>query len=75
MSPYRLPKNTWLVVERASPDDPPTLISRHASCSEAEAERDRRNRRAVDPRFEACIVLEPIAQHMGGRHSPAARLG
>jgi len=67
-----LPRNIWLVIEHGEPDGRPLLVSQHASCGEAEAERDRRNRNASAPHFQACIVLEPIAQHMGGQQSPAA---
>jgi hypothetical protein len=37
---------------------------------EAEAERDRRNRGLTEPAFAAWIVLEPVAQRMGGRQAP-----
>jgi len=37
---------------------------------EAEAERDRRNRGLSEPAFAAWIVLEPVAQRMGGRQAP-----
>lgn len=72
MSTPKLPCNTWLVIEHAAEDGSPLLVSQHASCGEAEAERDRRNSNATAPHYQACIVLEPIAQRMGGRQSPAA---
>lgn len=72
MSTPKLPCNTWLVIEHAAADGSLLLVSQHASCSEAEAERDRRNSTANAPHYQACIVLEPIAQRMGGRQSPAA---
>ena len=71
MKPHDLPRNTWLVVERR-PAGGPALVSQHATCGEAEAERDRRNRDADAVCFQACIVLEPVAQRMGGRQSPAS---
>jgi hypothetical protein len=65
-----LPLNTWLVVEQRSPGTPFTLVSKHATQREAEAERDKRNHGQPEPHFTACIVLEPIAQRMGGRQAP-----
>jgi hypothetical protein len=73
MSSHHLPCGTWLVIEPGALDGGPLLVSQHASCGEAEAERDRRNRNASEPHFQACMVLEPIAQRMGGRQSPAAQ--
>jgi len=73
MSSQTLPCGTWLVIAHNGPDRRPVLISRHANCREAEAERDRRNRGAGEFQFQACMVLEPIAQRMGGRQSPAAQ--
>jgi hypothetical protein len=73
MSSHHLPCGTWLVIEPGAGDGSPVLVSQHASCGEAEAERDRRNRNASEPHFQACMVLEPIAQRMGGRQSPAAQ--
>lgn len=73
MSSHHLPCGTWLVIEPGARDGGPLVISRHASCGEAEAERDRRNRNRREAHFQACMVLEPIAQRMGGRQSPAAQ--
>ena len=72
MNAHHLPCGTWLVIETGARDEEPLIVSRHASCQEAEAERDRRNRAASKLHFQACLVLEPIAQRMGGRQSPAA---
>jgi hypothetical protein len=72
MNAHHLPCGTWLVIESGTRDKGPLIVSRHASCQEAEAERDRRNRDASELHFQACLVLEPIAQRMGGRQSPAA---
>ena len=67
-----LPLNTWLVVEQETPATRATLVSKHATQREAEAERDKRNRGLIEPLYRACIVLEPVAQRMGGRQAPAA---
>ena len=72
MNAHRLPCGTWLVIQAEPRDRSPRIVSRHASCQEAEAERDRRNRAGKEPHVQACLVLEPIAQRMGGRQSPAA---
>ena len=70
MTTRNLPLNTWLVVEQRSPGTPLTPVSKHATQREAEAERDKRNEGLPEPRFTACIVVEPIAQRMGGRQAP-----
>jgi hypothetical protein len=70
MPTRNLPLNTWLVVEQRLPGTRLTLVSRHATQREAEAERDNRNQGQPKPHFTACIVLEPIAQRMGGRQAP-----
>jgi hypothetical protein len=70
MPTRNLPLNTWIVVEQRSPGSRARLVSRHATQKEAEAERDRRNGGRAEPLFAACIVLEPVAQHMGGRQAP-----
>jgi len=67
-----LPRNTWLVIAQQTPQTRPTLVSEHRTQHEAEAERDRRNRGQAGPCYRACMVLEPIAQRMGGQLSPAA---
>jgi hypothetical protein len=70
MTTRNLPLNTWVVVEQRSPEARLTLVSKHATQREAEAERDNRNQGEGKPHFTACIVLEPIAQRMGGRQAP-----
>jgi hypothetical protein len=70
MTTRNLPLNSWLVVEQRSPGTRLTAVSKHATQREAEAERDMRNRGLPKPYFTACIVLEPIAQRMGGRQAP-----
>ena len=69
---HNLPLNTWLVVAQQSPQTRPTLVSAHLTQREAEAERDRRNRGEAGPCYRAFLVLEPIAQRMGGQVAPAA---
>ena len=73
MNTRDLPLNTWMVVEQHSSWKDVALVSKHATQVEAETERDRRNEGLRVPRYRACLVLEPIAQQMGGRQSPIAR--
>jgi hypothetical protein len=72
MTTRDLPLNTWLVVEQKSPGTPLIPVSKHATQREAEAERDKRNRGQPKSRFAACLVLEPVAQRMGGRRAPTS---
>jgi len=65
-----LPLNTWVVVEQKLPGGRARLISKHASQKAAEAERDRRNSGRAERPFTACILLEPVAQRMGGHQAP-----
>jgi hypothetical protein len=73
MRSRNLPLNTWMVIEEPGKYGT-TIVSRHASQHEAEAECDRRNVGLPTARYRACIVLEPIAQRMGGQQSPTTRL-
>ncbi len=70
MPTRNLPLNTWIVVEQRSPGGRARLVSKHMTQKEAEAERDRRNSGLADPAFAAWIVLDPVAQRMGGRQAP-----
>jgi hypothetical protein len=70
MTTRNLPLNTWLVVEQGSSAIRATLVSKYATQREAEAERDNRNRGLAEPHYRACIILEPIAQRMGGQQAP-----
>ena len=70
MPTRNLPLNTWIVVEQRSPGSRARLISTHLTQTEAEADRDRRNKGLAEPVFAAWIVLEPVAQRMGGRQAP-----
>jgi hypothetical protein len=65
MPVWNLPLETWVVIEKSS-GNRARLISKHASQKEAEAERDRRNNGLAERPFVACILLEPVAQRMGG---------
>lgn len=55
-----LPLDTWVVVEPLGLGEV-RLHSKHATQSQAEAERDRRNRGLATPRFRAVRALAPIA--------------
>jgi len=70
MPTRNLPLNTWIVVEQRSPGRRARLISTDFTQTEAEADRDRRNKGLAEPVFAAWIVLEPVAQRMGGRQAP-----
>ena len=70
MPTQNLPLNTWIVVEQRQPGNRVRLVSKHLTQKEAEAERDRRNSGLGEPVFAAWIVLEPVAQRMGGRAAP-----
>ena len=66
MASQNLPLNTWIVVERAPSRERPALISTHDCQRAAEVECDRRNRASPEHPYQACILLEPIAERMGG---------
>jgi hypothetical protein len=68
----KLPLDTWMVVEEQSSSNDLALVSRHDTQSEAERQRDRCNESLPTHRYHACMVVEPIAQRMGGRPSPTA---
>jgi hypothetical protein len=72
MSTRNLPLNTWMVISQHSSWKELALVSRHDTQGAAEAERDRRNEISHDHPYRACLVLEPIAQRMGGQFAPTA---
>ena len=72
MASQNLPLNTWIVVEQAPSRQGTALISTHDSQRAAEVECDRRNRVSPERPYQACILLEPIAERMGGQYSPTA---
>jgi len=60
----------WVVLEQKLPGGGARLVSKHESQKEAEAECDRRNSGHAEHPFSACILLEPVAQRMGGHQAP-----
>jgi len=66
MDVRQLPLDTWIVVQYPAADDV-MLVSRHGTQGEAEAERDRRRKRAPTLRYAACKMVEVVAERMGGR--------
>jgi hypothetical protein len=61
---------TWVVLEQKLPGGRARLISKHESQKQAEAECDRRNSGRAERPFCVCILLEPVAQRMGGHQAP-----
>jgi len=61
---------TWVVLEQKLPGARTRLVSKHASQKEAEVECDKRNSGREERPFSACILLEPVAQRMGGHQAP-----
>jgi hypothetical protein len=59
-----VPLDTWMVVDSIT-FNPMKPVSLHATQTEAEAERDRRNKKLATPRYSACMALEPVAERMG----------
>ena len=72
MANRNLPLNTWIVVEQEASRQRTALISTHDCQWAAEVECDRRNRASLERPYKACILLEPIAERMGGQYSPTA---
>jgi hypothetical protein len=66
-----LPLNTWIVIDCPAAENA-VLTSRHATLSEAEADRDGRNRKGRCLRYRTCMIIEPIAERMGGQPHPRA---
>jgi len=62
----------WIVLEQKLPGGRARLVSKHESQKDAEAECDRRNSGRADRPFCACILLEPVAQRMGGHQAPTS---
>ena len=60
MKIVELPLDTWVVVEPVSANEV-TLLSKHATQHQAEAECSKRNKGLKAPRFRALKALEPIA--------------
>ena len=72
MSTRYFPLNTWMVVEQHSSWKDVVLVSTHETQGAAEAERDKRNQASLERPYRVCMLLEPIAQRMGGQPSPTA---
>jgi hypothetical protein len=73
MSTRHLPVDTWLVVEHRSAWKKLALVSRHQTQTGAEAARDNRNQACPERPYRACLIVEPVAQRMGGHRAPTAR--
>ena len=71
MTTTHLPLDTWMVVEQHSAWTKLDLVSRHSSQAAAEAERNRKNGGSRERPYRACLIVEPIAQRMGGHPAPA----
>jgi hypothetical protein len=69
MNISQLPLHTWIVIEHRSLDDF-ALVSQHASQREAESARNERNKHHPLPRYSACMLVDPIAERMGGHRCP-----
>ena len=59
----KVPVDTWMVVDVDG--NRSEVVSTHACCRDAEAERDRRNEGLSRSRYSACIAIQPIAERMG----------
>jgi hypothetical protein len=70
MTTQNLPLNIWLVVQQRLSWRDIVLVSTHDTQDAAEAERDRLNQSSGHRPFRACIVIEPMAQRMGGQFAP-----
>jgi hypothetical protein len=70
MTTTHLPLDTWMVVEQHSRWTQLDLVSRHSTRAAAEAERDRKNGGSRERPYRACLIVEPIAQRMGGHPHP-----
>ncbi|RTL73177.1 MAG: hypothetical protein EKK41_01065 [Hyphomicrobiales bacterium] len=58
-----VPLNTWMVVEPGA-YGAMKILSTHATQTEAEAERDKRNRGISPKRYSAVMALQPVAERM-----------
>ena len=70
MDTGELPLDKWLVVKYRS-SQISTLVSTHASCEDAEAQRDKLNKDLASPCYRACLLVEPLAQ--GINHARRSR--
>jgi hypothetical protein len=73
MTTRYLPVGTWMVVEQHAAWKHLALVSRHETQAAAETERDRRNSGSRKGPYRACLIVEPVAQRMGGHVAPVTR--
>jgi hypothetical protein len=73
MTTRHLPVDTWMVVQQDAAWKHLALVSRHETQASAEAERDRRNSGSRKRPYRACLIVEPVAQRMGGHGAPVTR--
>jgi hypothetical protein len=73
MTTRHLPVDTWMVVQQDAAWKHLALVSRHETQASAEAERDRRNSGTRKRPYRACLIVEPVAQRMGGHCAPVTR--
>ena len=73
MTTRHLPVDTWIVVEQEAAWKHLALVSQHKTQAAAEVERDRRNSSSPNRRYRACLIVEPVAQQMGGHGEPVTR--
>jgi len=64
METNKVPLNTWMVIEPAAYGEM-KVLSTHRTQTEAEAERDKRNRSLGRTRYSAVMALQPVAERMG----------
>ena len=73
MTTRHLPVDTWMVVEQHTAWKHLALVSRHETQAAAEAERDRRNGGSCEAPYRACLIVEPVAERMGGHRTPVTQ--
>lgn len=64
MESNQVPLNTWMVIEPVAYGGM-KVLSTHRTQTEAEAERDKRNRGLDRSRYSAVLALQPVAERMG----------
>jgi hypothetical protein len=69
MTTTHLPLDAWRVVEQHSRWTQLDLVSRHSTRAAVEAERDRQNGGPRERPYRACLIVEPIAERVGGHRT------